>query len=436
MPPPQQASAETSDNVANLHKLLQRPVNKDRIGPLVMAMLSHDIDIHATHLTALDNKVQQIKGSQSEHATHISEHMHKIERDLLSLLQLIPADEQKTKDITADIHQLKDRITEAMAQCHIESTGVKQDLKVISEAMERQQQASNKVADTSETVGQHIANITRDVNEIKDVIEKMSSNPLMVELGRKIEEKMTSSLDQISKMSSDIEDAKLSLAAIETKQGLYGNLACEKPAENDFDESIINDRTQDHSPTGQEVAKPQRLGLQGWPIIVQFVEIYEQFKETYKSKKPENETQFIETFLNKIGVHVSCVVQRHLLEMYPNRVALVTLDVDQQTQSIFIQLRRLRWNHIRTAIPKIEDLRALQWASDQKLTGPPQSLILKQGDQKRRAPTEEYVGTEQNISTSIHPQKRHRRLSRKNSKVSVSALLTDGLSESFQSVRA
>ncbi|KAI0539953.1 hypothetical protein GGR58DRAFT_462585 [Xylaria digitata] len=388
----QQATVETSDNVAKLRKLILRQECKDRIGPLVTIILCRDVDNHAKLLTNLSDEVQQIKGSQSEHASHVSKRIHETEQDLMNLRQLIAEKAQSNNDINVKVHQLQDRMTEIMEQELIDWTGFRQDLKVVIEAMGKEQQAFNGVADTFELMGQQVTSLRHDINEIKNAIKKGPSDLLSSELIEKLEKKITSTLDRIPK---ETEAFKIPPEAIQTERGLDGDLAPGKPSDDDIGQSITNDRTPEHSPNSQE---PQQRGpnIEDWPIILQFINIYEQFKEIYKSKKPENETQFIETFLNRItdeiDVHVSSVFQRHLLEIHPNRVALVAWDVEQQPPTIFIKMRRLRWNHIRRAIPMIEDLRVLQTASDQRLIGPPQNLTSKKRNRKRGAPTEEDAG--------------------------------------------
>lgn len=105
-------------------------------------------------------------------------------------------------------------------------------------------------------------------------------------------------------------------------------------------------------------------------------------------------------FLNKINVHVSCALQRHLLEIYPRKVVLVSLEIDQQPSTIFIKLGGMRWNDIRRAIPKIKDLKSLQLALDNGISGPTHKEILRQRDQKFRASTQELLlCVDQNIPT-------------------------------------
>ncbi|RWA12194.1 hypothetical protein EKO27_g2880 [Xylaria grammica] len=262
----QKASAATSDNVAKLHKLLQRPESKDRIGPLMAAVMAQNIHIHTKTITDLDSKVQQIRGSQSEQANHVSERIHEFQQDLMSLRELIPADKQIIKDIKADTDELKDEIAEAMKQCHVESARIEQGLKVVREmmetrierdaeavceAMEREQQASKKIADNYKNMMQHMESLKHDVNGIKGAIEKKLSDPLITESIMKLEERVTRSVDQISTTRKEIGDIKTSLAAIETKGGL-GNLVWGEPAGHDVpDQSTINDRALGHISNNQ-----------------------------------------------------------------------------------------------------------------------------------------------------------------------------------------
>lgn len=98
----------------------------------------------------------------------------------------------------------------------------------------------------------------------------------------------------------------------------------------------------------------------------------------YKSTKVDNEPQFIKTFLNEINIHSSCALQRHLLNIYPKKVTLRPPEVSQQPPNIFIELLGMRWKDIRRAIPKIHDLRSLQWAVNEGISGPTQAYISQQ----------------------------------------------------------
>jgi hypothetical protein len=93
---------------------------------------------------------------------------------------------------------------------------------------------------------------------------------------------------------------------------------------------------------------------------------------------PDNEPEFIKKFLESLNLHVSCFFQRHLIELYPDKVRLIDLGVCQQPPSIFINLNSLGWMSVRRAVPRIKDLRALQLAFDKGICGPPESLASKQ----------------------------------------------------------
>ncbi|KAF2968165.1 hypothetical protein GQX73_g5456 [Xylaria multiplex] len=294
----QQATVGISDNVAKLHKLILRQESKDRIGPLITIILCQDVDNQAKLLRYLNDEVQQIKGSQSERASHISEHIHKTEQDLMNLRQLIAENAQSDKDIKVNVHQLRDLMTEVMEQEHIDWTALIQDLKVIIEAMGREQQAFNGVADAFEVMGQQVTSLQHEINEIKNAIKKGPPDLLTSELIKKLDEKITSTLDCVPK---ETEAFKISLEAVRTERGLDEDPAHGKSADDDIGQSTTNNRTPEHSQSSREEPQQRGPNIEDWPIILQFINIYEQFKDIYKSKKPENETQFIETFLNRIA---------------------------------------------------------------------------------------------------------------------------------------
>lgn len=127
-------------------------------------------------------------------------------------------------------------------------------------------------------------------------------------------------------------------------------------------------------------ATPTEPNLEDWPAIADFVTIYSNFLEGYKSKKPEDDMKFIETFLgelNKVNVHISCALQRHLLETCPKKVALITLEVGQQYPDIFIKPIRMKWNDMKRAMKRLGDLRTFQWASNDGISGPSPTMITK-----------------------------------------------------------
>ncbi|KAI1750923.1 hypothetical protein F4782DRAFT_548320 [Xylaria castorea] len=374
MPPVQQPSTKTDGKVSVLRGLLQQPNSKQTVAPFVAAIMARDVDIHERMLTDLRDRMQQMEGSlgsESKHTSRLLERMHHIEQDAKSLQELTKGDREKDIDAKPDPDQLKVVLCEAINQHSTEITSVGQRLQTIQEAMEAQNQTTNRVKEILDTFGQRTESLQSDISGLKDGLERVPLAAPVIERITKLEERMVKYLDQSSK---DAEIIKRSLAAIKTNPDPQDKLdhAANLP---------INDT---HSLggclSGQSKPSPEQPDLEEWPAIADFVTVYESFLESYKSKKPEDDLRFIEAFLDKItkiNVHVSCALQRYLLESYPEKVALIASEVGQQYPDIFIKLVRMRWNDMRRAIAKLKDLRTFQWASNDGISGPPPTLITK-----------------------------------------------------------
>ncbi|KAH8164265.1 hypothetical protein CIB48_g3977 [Xylaria polymorpha] len=372
MPPAQQPSTDAAHKAAMLRGLLQQPSNKHNVAPLVAAITARVVDIHEKMLTDLGSKVQQLERSranESEHTARVLEQTHNIEQDVKSLRELIQADRQRNTDTGPDPDQLKVDLIEAINQHSAEMTGFGRRLQITQEAVEGQQHTTNRVKEILDSFGQRNESLQCDIGRLKGSLEKVPFAAPIVERIAKIEEKMVKCFDQSSR---DAEIIKLSLAAI--KQ----NLGPREALEHAMDQPTNDTNTLDGRLTGQTT--PTEPNLEDWPAIADFVTIYSNFLEGYKSKKPEDDMKFIETFLgelNKVNVHISCALQRHLLETCPKKVALITLEVGQQYPDIFIKPIRMKWNDMKRAMKRLGDLRTFQWASNDGISGPSPTMITK-----------------------------------------------------------
>ncbi|KAJ8129971.1 hypothetical protein O1611_g3658 [Lasiodiplodia mahajangana] len=374
MPPSGQPTTEVSHKVAVLRGLLQQESNRPKVAPLVACLVARNVETHERMFTDLGNKLQKVQNglsSESEHAIRISERLHNIEEDVKSLRQLIQRDE---KDIVAgaDLDQLETKLADAVKQMSTQTANVKKRFQTIEGMIQEQQQTT---AMMKETTAQRIASVQRDINEFKHYLEKLLSTPPVLESIEKLEEKTANRFDQDPKGY-----IKRCLETIATKVDLNEHPSCVRPVSGAMDQSI-DDKTHtsslDYSMTSCEESSTQP-DLKLWPAIAEFVTIYEHFRGKYKSEEIANEQQFIETFLSEMNVHVSCALQRHLLDIYPKKVALIPLEVGQQSPSIFIGLSHMKWSMIRRAVPKISNLKSLQFAVNEGISGPTQTQISRQ----------------------------------------------------------
>ncbi|KAI0553623.1 hypothetical protein F4679DRAFT_529904 [Xylaria curta] len=371
MPPVQQPGTETAGKVSVLRGLLQQPSSKQTVTPFVAAVMARDVDIHERMLTDLRDKVQQMEGSlgnESKHTSRLLERMNRIEQDANSLQELVKGDREKDIDARFDPDQLKIVLSEVINQHFTEITTVGKHLQTIQEAIEEQGRITNRVKETLDTFGQRTESLQWNISGLKDGLEKVLLPAPIIERIAKIEERMVKYLDRSSK---DAEFIKRSLAAVETNQDPQGELehtTCQ-PAD---DNQPLSDCLSDQRKHNIGEPSPKQPDLEEWPAIADFVTVYQKFLESYKSKKPEDDLKFIEAFLDEItevNVHVSCALQRYLLEMYPKKIALISSEVSQQRPNIFIKLVRMRWNDVRRAI-SVKDLRTFQWASNDDISGP------------------------------------------------------------------
>ncbi|KAI1150214.1 hypothetical protein F4825DRAFT_452690 [Nemania diffusa] len=381
MPPTKQPSAETNYKVATLRAFLQQPNCRQRVAPLVTALMARDVDFHERLLTDLRNRVQKIGDgldSESEHAGQVLERINNIEQDAKGLRQLVQGDEQRAIEARADYDQLKAELTDAIAQLSAEMTSLGSHLQVIEGAIDGQRQTATGVKETLDTTAQIIGGLQADINVLKGSIENMPFATQVSEVIEKLEEKIRESFDR---SSETIEHLTLSLPTIKNNMDIHEDSAYGRPVQGAIDKSLQNQGLTlglGHSTTIKEHETSKQPKLQSWPAIAEFLAIYEHFIGMYKSTKVDNEPQFIKTFLNEINIHSSCALQRHLLNIYPKKVTLRPPEVSQQPPNIFIELLGMRWKDIRRAIPKIHDLRSLQWAVNEGISGPTQAYISQQ----------------------------------------------------------
>ncbi|KAI1430093.1 hypothetical protein F5Y12DRAFT_222125 [Xylaria sp. FL1777] len=370
MSPSQQDDAEACARITKLRDLLQKPSSADKVRPLVAALLAQKVDIHEKMLTDLGTRAKQMEeniSNESEHTIHITKQVHNIEQDVMSLRQLIQTNEQRDTESGADLHQLDVRLTEAIKQNHTETIGLEQSIQVIGEAMEKQQEAANGVVESLRNLGQHMTSLKRDFHELKNGIEKVPFSTTITRSIAKLEERM---MEYFDRNSNDAGNTLMSPEIIKNQLDTHEKLACGSPAQDAIDQPTIDDRSPSDSPTSQGQQKQKQPSLDNWPAIAEFLTTYEASKAAYKSQKPESDPEFITNFLNSLNVHVSCALQRHLSEIYPYKVVLVAFSVGQPTPNIFIRLCDLRWIDIRRAIPKMKNLKDLQWAVNEGISGP------------------------------------------------------------------
>jgi len=122
------------------------------------------------------------------------------------------------------------------------------------------------------------------------------------------------------------------------------------------------------------VGKPLPLGRVD-AVVADFVSVFTGFNARYKSKKPQNETNFIKKFLESVNIHASCALQRYLLsECPPGTVSIAPLNVDPALASVFIEPTGLDWSCIKDTL-RSRSLSFIRKAFDEKLCGPPPGLL-------------------------------------------------------------
>ncbi|KAI1277141.1 hypothetical protein F5Y07DRAFT_114233 [Xylaria sp. FL0933] len=366
MAPSEEPDVELHSKVHELRDLLQKPSNADKIGPLVTALLARKVDIHAKMLTGLRDKLKNMEealSTGSEHTSRVAERMNNIEQDVIRLQKLVQSNEQDDGAIKADLHQLSIRLTETIKQNSMETANFEKNLQLVREAIEERERAAKDVMGSLLAQEQHIAGLGQDIHELANGVQKLSSNAPGIEA---IVQKITSTaelgMNYLQRDSSATRDIGLSAAAHEDPE--YGHAA------KDEGSNSIEKQTSSYFETSQaDQAKPKTPEEEDWPAITEFITTYELWRTRYKSQKPKNNPKFIENFLNELNVHVSCALQRHLLEAYPQKVALAAPNNDQLPPTLFITLRGLRWLDIRRTL-HMKNLKFLQWAVDNCIYGP------------------------------------------------------------------
>ncbi|KAI1108702.1 hypothetical protein F5Y14DRAFT_70355 [Nemania sp. NC0429] len=409
MTPAHEPSAEASHKIATLRQLLQPRASRDRVAPLVTALMARDVDIHGRMLSDLRDKVKHMEEnleSESEHSGRVVERMRAVEEDAKHLRQLMQAGEKRDIDVQDTQDQLKAQLTDAIQQMSADMSSFGNHLRIIEGAIEGQRRATDEVKEIIDTAGQRIAGLQGGIEELKNGFDAMPATTPVAECIVKLKEKMASYLERGLK---NAEDTKSFLEAITTKLDRHENPSDSYHIKDAIEQLNNDDHALSQSTTGHEDTAPKQATLQSWPAIEDFLTIYEHFKGTYKSEAPDNDPQFIETFLSQINVHVSCALQRHLLEIYPKKVALISLDINQQPSTIFIKLGGMRWNDIRRGIPKIKDLKSLQLALDNAISGPTHEEIMRQRDREFRASAQELLSVGRNIPALPNSSMQRRR---------------------------
>ncbi|KAI1178831.1 hypothetical protein F4777DRAFT_63674 [Nemania sp. FL0916] len=382
MSPVQESSIDMSHKVTALRELLQTPSNRPRVAPLVTALMARDVDIHGRMLADLRDRIHQMEEScpdDSQHAEQISERIREIEQDAKGLRQLIQGENQRELEARMNHDQLKTELTEAIKQISAQMATVGDHFQILKDVIEGQVQTANGMKEALDTAGQRMIDVQIGMKDLKNGLENTAFATPIMELITKLEEKVVGCIDQSTKDADAIRHSLETIAAKPEYDGTPTNQCAMKDA---LHKPPSDDHAPALSPANQEKPRSKRPKLQDWPAIAEFLATYEHFVGVYKSQKINDEFEFIETFFGEINVHVSCALQRHLLDIYTKKVTLVSLDAGQRPPSIFINLSKTKWDDIRRAIPKIRDLRSLQWAFDNRISGPIQTTVLQEATEK------------------------------------------------------
>ncbi|KAI3329263.1 hypothetical protein HD806DRAFT_519489 [Xylariaceae sp. AK1471] len=340
---------------------------------------------------------------ESDHTCDLLIRMHEVEKDAKGLRQLVEKNDWTATETERKEAQLN-KLTDSIKQHVTEMAEVMQGLKIIEEAIEEGRQATNAVKGGLEPLAQAVQDLQRDINEIRNDHTKVQPD-----IKRNTEDitKMKESTANFSRnLEKDIEDFKLAIADIKDKHDTHEKLLARVgPIEKAMDQSTNDNHASDQPPNSQG-PEPERPAAQAPPAVLDFVAIYERFKQQYKSKAPEYEPDFIKKFLKRLNVHVSCYFQRYLRLKHPDMVPLVTPGFGQPFPSIFIDLSHLQWMDIRRAINRMKDLRYLQWAFDEGLSGLPENSTLKQGIQQQKESGREPDG-EQDLPVPMNRPQRN-----------------------------
>ncbi|KAJ2986788.1 hypothetical protein NUW58_g4864 [Xylaria curta] len=407
MPPMQQPSVEIGRRVAMLRELLQQSKSSKEVALLVTAMTAQNVDIHERTLTELADRLQQMEAALSsdseDTARHIQELRRAIEHDAKDLRELIQANEQSI-DARADQDKLYLELAEVVKQHGTAIAGFRQVLQTTHETIEAQQQTANEVKESLGTVVQRMKSSQSNLNKLKDNLKQNPSTTAIIERIMMLEERVAERFNVVKAVGSiqlppvSIDETLSCGRAVENATDQPPNENTEKQPHNEnAGERPPNDACTSSS-TAQKRMVPAAIILRDWPAIARFIDTYKKFKGIYISNKPKSPRKFIGTFLSELNVHVSCFFQRHLLKIYPQKVALIASDFGEPSPNIFIKLGGLTWNDIRRALPALRDWRAIQWAFDEGMSGPP-NLVSVLGSEEHSEPAPELPITEQNLLT-------------------------------------
>ncbi|KAI0203890.1 hypothetical protein F4808DRAFT_391849 [Astrocystis sublimbata] len=387
MPPSQQEpSIDTGRKTAVLRGLLQHPSGQKSVGPLLQAIVARNVDIHGRMLSDLGSRVQQVEkslGDDSEHVTRVRERMQQIEDDTIIYRQIAQDNKQQNAASALDPEQLKADLTETINQHFAEIAGVGHRLQTIQDTIEGQQQSCNQTRETLATLGNCIESVKRDMAELKNGLERSPVTAPILDRIQNLDDKIT---EYFGQTWESIETAKSSLPALaalptppSTQEDIGGattDVANSVPTQNEI--TTEQDRPMTDSTDPQE--------FEEWPAIADFVDVYEEFNATYKSRQPQDHIKFIQELLQEVGkvnIHVSCALQRHLLEMYPKRVKLISPQDGTQYPQVFIEPGRMKWSDVKRAVGNF-DMRKFQWASNDGITGPKPNYVTQMSEVRHR----------------------------------------------------
>ncbi|KAI0523699.1 hypothetical protein F5B22DRAFT_642801 [Xylaria bambusicola] len=367
MPSSQQADTERPRKVAMLAELIQEPRNEKRIGPLVTMLLARNVDTHSKELIGLGDELKKTRDNELQHHERIAERILGIEHDAASLRQLVEAKNLEPSDTKAILQQLSSLLTETIK----ENRQNDEIYQIVRELVTGQQQTTSEIREALKKQEQLLGNLSYNIAELKGGLEGVSFDT------ERIRGSIVKLEETIQKRSKIV---NLSLAAtanqLDTTEQLdiLEEIVGESLTGRNMKQSAIS---KDCAPgpfligtsDSSDQLERQPISLKDWPATTEFLAIYEEKIASYKSKQPDNETEFIKDFLSAINVHASCLLQRHFLKKRPEQVKLSALGAaDQRSPAIFIELSGVAWKDIRRMIGSL-NLKLVQTAVDKKISG-------------------------------------------------------------------
>ncbi|KAI8632041.1 hypothetical protein F5Y19DRAFT_492953 [Xylariaceae sp. FL1651] len=401
MPPIEQPSREARERAVAIRALLQKPKNGDKVALLVQALIARDVDIHGKMLTNLSRKVQQMQDDQDNltgecrHQDRLAKRMQAIEEDVQGLEELAKIGQRETSKSEEDQVSLRESLANAVEQHRAQMTEVNKTLESIQKVIKHLQQDTNEIRDRIRKAQSDFTPVPDDISKLKkaeaNLVSKVEAmNIKLAQLSTDLDanvSKVDDTDSRLDKYSADVERNKLAIAEIKNQQGTHSDFF----ARLESNENALLQTFPDHKPPrGVESGCATSHLPRGNPslAISDFTRIYHHYSERYRTERPESDPKFIKMFLEELNEHASCWFQRHLLDKYPNTVQLVDLDMGQRHPTVFIHLDGLDWKHIKHAAHRT-DLRLLQTAVDEAITGPSHDLVMKQSARKRKEPDTE-----------------------------------------------